>query len=303
MLKKLFIVFAAALFWQNTSLQAQELNCRVTINDAQVETSDRSVFREMEEAFTEFLNERDWAPEEFGYNEQIDCNIQITITQQNQIGDYNATFYIQAARPVYGSSYVSPTFVFNDRDFNFQYVASQPLDFSQSSFTSNLSSMLAFYAYTVLGMDYDSFAPLGGTPFFEKARNIAQIAQQEGIAGWDAAAGGNASRNRGALINNLLSPQGLPIREVMYTYHRLALDTFIESPEESRKLVLEGLKTLQAVREYNPSAIALISFFDAKSDELAKMFTKGDLAVRRQAFDLLRTMDPSEVDKYSVIIE
>ncbi|WP_017732590.1 type IX secretion system protein PorD [Nafulsella turpanensis] len=303
MLKKFSIVFIAVFCWLSGALQAQELNCRVTINDSQVQASDRTIFREMEEAFTEFLNERDWTPEEFGYNEQIDCNVQITITEQNQIGDYSATFYIQAARPVYGSSYITPTFVFNDRDFNFQYVASQPLDFSPTSFNSNLSSMLGFYAYMVLGMDFDSFAPLGGTPFFEQARNIAQIAQQEGLPGWDPAAGGNASRNRGALINNVLSPQGLPLREMMYTYHRLALDTFIESPEESRKLVLEGLKTLQEVREYNPGAIALIAFFDAKSDELTKMFTKGDISVRREAFDLLRSMDPSEVEKYSLIIE
>lgn len=303
MLKKISIFFFVAFFWLNDTVFAQELNCRVTINDSQVQASDRTIFREMEEAFTEFFNERDWSPEEFGYNEQIDCNIQITITEQNAAGSFRGSFYIQAARPVYGGSYVSPTFVFNDRDFNFEYVASQPLDFSPTSFNSNLSSMLGFYAYMVLGMDFDSFAPLGGTPYFEQARNIARIAQQEGLPGWDPASGGNASRNRGALVNNVLSPQALALREMMYTYHRLALDTFIENPEESRKLVLEGLKTLSEVREYNPGAIALIAFFDAKSDELAKMFTEGDMAVRRQAFDLLRSMDPSEVEKYSIIIE
>jgi hypothetical protein len=304
-MRKIFsIALAVLLFGLGVnSLQAQELLAQVQVNDAQVQTQERQVFREMETVFAEFLNNRQWTNNELGYNEKIRCNFQITLSDPEQIGSYKATLIVQVARPVYGTSYLSPILLFNDRDFIFQYVESQPLDFNPNTFNSNLTSMLAYYAYLVIGMDYDTFAPLGGTPYFEMARNIVQVAQQSGIQGWDQTTGGNASRNRAALINALFNTRMLPIREMMYNYHRLALDTFIDEPEEARALVLADLKKLNEVREFNPSSILLISFFDVKDNELANMFTKGDMAVRRQAFDLLRVLDPSNTDMYGEIIK
>lgn len=285
------------------SLQAQELLCQVQINDTQVQTTERRVFREMEKAFAEFLNNRQWTGKELAYNEKILCNLQITLSNTEQIGSYNATLIVQVARPVYGTSYTTPTFLFSDRDFIFQYVESQPLDFNVNTFNSNLTSMLAYYAYMIIGMDNDTFAPLGGTPYFEQARNIVQVAQQAGIQGWDATSGGNASRNRAALVNDLFNTRMLPVREMMYNYHRLALDTFIEEPDEARAQVLVDLERLNEVREFNPSSILLISFFDVKDDELTNMFAKGDMSIRRQAFDLLRTLDPGNADKYGKIVK
>lgn len=301
---KFFFLFFFTLLGLGTSgLQAQELLAQVQVNDVQVQNTERQVFREMETVFAEFLNNRQWTENELGYNEKIRCSFQITIEAQENIGSFRATLIVQVARPVYGTSYLTPTFLFSDRDFIFQYIESQPLDFNINNFNSNLTSMLAYYAYIILGMDYDSFAPQGGTPYFEMARNVVQVAQQAGIQGWDQTSGGNASRNRAALINDLFNTRMLPVREMMYSYHRLALDTFAEKPDEARALVVENLKNLNAVREFNPSSILLISFFDAKEDELANMFTKGDMAVRRQAFDLLRTLDPSNSDKYGRIIK
>ncbi len=285
------------------SLQAQELLAQVQVNDTKVQTQERQVFREMETTFAEFLNNRQWTSNELGYNEKIRCSFQIVINQQEQIGSYKASVIVQVARPVYGTSYLTPIFLFNDTDFIFQYVESQPLDFNPNTFNSNLTSMLAYYAYVIIGMDHDTFVPLGGTPYFEMARNIVQVAQQAGIQGWDQTSGGNASRNRAALVNDLFNTRMVPVREMMYDYHRLALDTFIAKPEEARALVLSDLKKLNDVREFNPSSILLITFFDVKDDELANMFAKGDMGVRRQAFDLLRVLDPSSSDDYAKILK
>ncbi len=302
MVKFFQFIFLISLFCSG-SLMAQELNAVVRVDESQVQTTERRVFRDMEVQFARFLNDRKWSRDEFDYNEKINVNIQIVLKPTDRVGIYSGSLIIQAARPVYNSSYITSTFFFRDSDFSFAYVESQPLDFNVNSFQTNLASVLGFYANIILGMDYDSFSPLGGTPYFEIARNIQQQASQaSGGPGWDPSAGGNASRNRAALINNIINPQLEPIRSIMYNYHRMGLDTFIEDPDKSRAVVLEGLKKLKEVRNYNPGAIYLISFFDAKRDELTKMFSKGDMAVRRQAFELLSTMDPSKAEEYRTII-
>lgn len=303
MVKKIRIAcLLIACLWAGT-VHAQELNCMVQIDDSQVQTQERRVFREMETTFAEFLNNRRWTNDDFGYNEKINCNVQITLNPSDRVGFYSGTIIIQSARPVYGTSYTTSTFLFADRDFAFEYVESQPLDFSENNFNSNLTSVLAYYANIILGMDYDSFSALGGTPFFERARNITQIARQSGISGWDQHSGSNAGRNRASLIENLMNTQMLPMREMMYNYHRLALDTFAEEPEKSREIVLEGLKKLREVRNYNPNAVLLSSFMRNKETELTNMFSKGDIAIRRQALEVLSVLDPSGADKYARIIK
>lgn len=303
MVKKIRIAcLLIACLWAGT-VHAQELNCRVQIDDSQVQTQERRVFREMETTFAEFLNNRRWTNDDFGYNEKIDCNIQITLNNSDRVGLYSGTIIVQSARPVYGTSYTTSTFLFADRDFTFEYVESQPMDFNDNNFNDNLTSVLAYYANIILGMDYDSFSALGGTPFFERARNIVQIARQSGISGWDQHSGSNAGRNRASLIENLMNTQMLPMREIMYNYHRLALDEFAEEPEKGREVVLEGLNKLREVRSYNPNAVLLSSFMRNKETELTNMFSKGDIAIRRQAFEVLSVLDPSGADKYAIIIK
>lgn len=284
-------------------LQAQELNCSVQIDDSPIQTQERRVFREMEKSFAQFFNDRRWTNEDFAYNEKINCNIQITLKNSDRVGVYSGAIIIQVARPVYGSSYTTSTFLFADQEFAFEYVESQPLDFNENNFNSNLTSVLGFYANIILGMDFDSFAPLGGTPYFERARNIAQIARQSGIAGWDQYSGGQAGRNRASLIENIFNTQMLPMREMMYDYHRLALDTFADEPDLGREVVLEGLKKMREVRKVNPNAVLLSAFMRNKENELTNMFSKGDIAVRRQAFEILTALDPSGADKYARIIK
>lgn len=284
------------------SLQAQELNCTVQINDAQIEVADKRVFREMEQAFTNFLNNTKWTEDTYDFNERINCTLQITISNMPAIGSYSGTMVVRAVRPVFNTSYTTSTFTFVDRDFNFNYIESQPLNFNINAYNNNITSLLGFYAYMILGMDYDTFERQGGTFPFQQARTIAQIAQQQGVPGWDPASGGNASRSKGALIDNIFNPRLLALREIMYEYHRNGLDTFTADAEASRKLVLENLAVLKQIRDYNPSSILLITFFDSKATELANMFQQGTPQVKQQAYNLLTSLDPSNTEKYGAIL-
>jgi hypothetical protein len=292
--------FILILFLLNSFLaKAQELNCKVTINADQIQTSDRSVFKDMERAISTFLNSRKWTNDVYKNHERIECGIFLNITQMPAIGQFKANAQITVARPIYNSNYQSVLFNFADRDFEFDYVESLPLEYNDNSFIGNLTSMLAFYAYVILAMDYDSFSELGGTPFIQKALIVVNNAQSSGRPGW-APLGNNRSRN--ALIDNLNNPQMIDMRKNTYAYHRLALDTFDKNPEQSREKILDVLKNVKKVWTINPTSIFVISFFDTKSTELAKVFSEGsNLNLRREAFDILSQIDPKR-DIYQTIL-
>jgi hypothetical protein len=160
--------------------------------------------------------------------------------------------------------------------------------------------MLAFYAYLVIGMDYDSFSELGGTPYFQKALNVVNNSQSSNRPGWQSLSG---NRNRYWITENLLNPQMADIRRTQYSYHRLGLDTFEKTPDQSREIILKGLKDVKRIRDINPNAILVISFFDAKSKELANIFSGGAITIRREAYDLIVSMDPSNRSTYEKIIK
>lgn len=278
----------------------QELNCNVTVNDERVQTTERNIFRDMEIAFAQFMNDTKWTNDQFNVEERINCNIIITIESMPSIGNYNATVQIQSARPVYNTSYESLMLNFADRDWQFQYTESQPLNYADNTFSSNLTSMLAYYAYIIIGLDYDSFSPLGGTPFFNQALNIVTLAQTSNAVGWQPF---DSNRNRYWLIENLNNQQMEPVRQGIYKYHRLGLDIFIQDPENSRREILGVLKNIQQVNDLRPNSILIISFFDAKSDEIMNLFSEGNLQVRRDAYNVLTEIDPTKTEKYKVILE
>ncbi|MCZ6520282.1 MAG: DUF4835 family protein, partial [Bacteroidetes bacterium] len=281
-------------------LTAQELNCNVIVNSDRVQTTERNVFKDMEVAFTQFLNERKWTNDIFESEERINCNMIITIESQPSIGIFNATVQIQSARPIYNTNYESILLNFADRDWQFQYVESQPLDFNENSYINNLTSMLAYYAYIIIGLDYDTFGNLGGSLFIEKAWNVVINAQSSGRVGWEPL---GSNRNRYWLAENLLNPLMIPIREGFYRYHRLAMDNFQKDADGGRKIVLKALEDLQKVARVKPNSILVVAFFDAKSDELINIFNEGNITVRRQAYDVLKDLDPSKTEKYSQIIK
>lgn len=287
------------LFISCAGAYAQELNCNVVVNGDATSITDQSVFRDMENAFEQFLNNRQWTDDSYQNFERIKCNILITLDQKSSIGNYEAQVQVQSARPVYNSTYESILLNFADRDWVFEYVQGQPLEFNNNSFFSNITSMLAFYAYIAIGLDYDSFSELGGTPHFENALNVVNNAQQSNRPGWNPL---NSTRNRYWLIENINNQQMQNIRIAWYNYHRKGLDTFIQDSEASRNEALKLITAMQKSHRAYPNSILVIALLDAKSNEFINLFEKGDLNVRRKAYELLINMDPTKKQRYDQLI-
>jgi hypothetical protein len=300
----LFYFFIIISFF-TTSLYAQELECVVQVNADRVQTSDREIFRDMENEFSQFLNDRKWTNDVFAPEEKIKCIIIIGIERMPSIGQFTATVQIQSVRPVFNTNLetrvLALTQNYADADWQFDYTESQRLDFNENAFIDNLTSILAYYAYIIIGMDYDSFSRMGGTPYFEKAFTIVNNAQQSGNSGWQQFV--TPPRNRYWLIENLNSPQFRPIREGIYEYHRLGMDTFHENPDESRKVILEVLKKVEQVNTVRPNSYLVTLFLYSKWNELVSIFSKGDMDVRRQAYEILIKVDPTRTDKYQAILK
>lgn len=280
--------------------RAQELNCTVTINSTQITTSDRGIFRDMKTSIEQFMNGRKWTSDSYKTYEKINCNMLITITKMPSIGNFSASVQVQAARPVYNTNYSSLTFNFADRDFEFEFIESLPLEYNDNTYTTNLTSLLALYAYVIIGVDADSFSELGGTPYFQKALAVVNNAQQSNRAGWQPL--GN-NRSRYWMVENYNNGQMSDMRKAFYGYHRLGLDTFDKDPDKSREVIVRGLRDVKKVRDVNPTAIMVVSFFDAKSKELANIFSTGNIQIRREAYDIITSIDPSNRSAYDKMIQ
>jgi len=289
------------LFLTNiTIIYGQELNCQVTVNADRVQTTERNIFRDMEISFQQFMNNNKWTNDVFQSHEKIDCNLNITIESMPSIGSFNATVQVQAARPVFDTNYETLLLNFADREWQFEYVESMPLEYYANTFNNNLVSMLSFYAYIILGLDYDSYGLLAGEPYYTVAQDIVTLAQSSNRVGWQAF---DSNRNRYWLVENLKNQQMEGIRQGLYYYHRMGLDRFITSPDEARNEILNVLKELQKVKDIKPNAIIVISFFDAKTDEIIRIFSEGNIQVRRQAYNILTEIDPTKTEKYQMIIQ
>ena len=297
-MNRLLFIFSV-LFFIAQCVFGQELNCQVGVDDERAQTSDRMVFRDMEQSFARFMNDRKWTNDDYLPEERIECNLAITIESMPAVGLYSATVQIQSSRPVYNSSYSTLLLNFADRDWQFEYVESTPLDFGDNVYSSNLTSMLAFYAYIIIGLDKDSFEEFGGEEQFKKALDIVNLAQQSDRAGWQAF---QSNRNRYWLSENLNNQDLRAIRKGLYTYHRLAMDQFETRQDESRSLIVNVLKDIQGANRNIPNSILKISFFDAKKNELASIFEKGNPATKRDAYNILVDLDPSNTEKYKTII-
>ena len=295
---RFFIVFIAFLMYSRA--YCQELNCQVIVNSDNIQSTERDIFIEMEKSFSQFLNTTKWTNDAFKVEEQINCNILITIEGTPSIGVYTASVQILSSRPVYNTDYQSVVFNFGDKEWEFKYQAFQPIRFNENAYIDNLSSLLAYYAYIIIGMDYDSFSESGGSPYFEKAFNIVNNAQSSNQKGWQPF---NSTINRYWLINNLQNSQLTTIRKAIYTYHRLGLDLMSENKEEAENKTLEALSDIQKANRTLPRAILTVTFMNSKYDEIIKMFLESSLANRRRVYNLLINIDPRRTDKYKSLIE
>lgn len=300
-MNKLRSVFAVLLLFIliSPSMIAQEMDCFAVVNSQKIQDMDPSVFKNLENAIIEFVNNRKWTDDEFLQTEKISCSFLINLESRSQ-NSYNASLQVQSTRPIYGTNYNSTMFVVNDVDFSFTYVDQQPLDFNIQSFQSNLTSVLAFYVYFIIGMDYDTFSPSGGTKYYQNAFEIVNNAQSGGGAGWKPADGNS---NRYWLIENMTNSIFIPFREMLYEYHRMGLDAMKDSKSEGEQKIYDSIQLLLQVHKVRPSSFLFQVYFNAKSDELVNIFNKSEESVKNKIVPWLILIDPGNTKKYNKIKE
>ena len=277
---------------------AQELNARVQLLAPTVSNLNPGTLQMLQESMRNFLNNNRWSVDSYLPHERIECNFVITVKAWDGGSVYQAEAQIQSSRPVFGSSYNSTLLNLSDRDFNFSYTEGQPLDFSEQTFLNNLSSILAFYAYTIVGLDKDSFSSLTGTTSFTRAQQVMNVAQTSGNAGWKAADG---LRNRYWLNENLMNSNYLPLREFIYSYHREGLDRLAQDQNTAARNLYKSLTDLSGLDKQRLGAYFPNIFFSAKSDEFANIFSELNAAQKRSALDLLVRIDPANAGRYEAM--
>jgi|YNPMSStandDraft_1061717.scaffolds.fasta_scaffold00071_38 hypothetical protein len=282
-------------------LDAQELNCRVQVFSQQIQTTNKHIFESMQKDIYEFVNNRKWTDHVFSYDEKIECSILINLTEQVSTDQYKGTIQVQAIRPVFNTNYNSVLLNLKDNDVQFNYVEFQSMDFNENSFTSNLTSLLAYYVYIILGFDYDTYSLMGGTPYFQKAEKIVQNAQNAQEKGWKSF---ESQKNRYWLVENLLNSKYAPVREFLYNYHRLGLDIMHSKQAEGRAEIAESLSLLQKVFREKPSPFMMLLqvVLDAKSDELVQVFSESYPEEKVRVVNILKEIDPTNSAKYQRIL-
>lgn len=291
----LFFLFVAFIF--HTS--AQELNCIVSVNTQQIQSSDKKIYETMQAAMYEFMNSKKWTNYTYSAEEKIECTILITIAEKSA-DVFKGTIQVQSRRPIYKSSYNSVLLNLIDKDFQFNYVEYQNLDFNENSFTSNLTSVLAYYAYIIIGFDFDSYQLKGGTTFFEKAQTIVTNAQNAAEAGWKAFES-SSQKNRYWLVENLLNNIYSPIRECNYSYHRKGLDMLIDNAATAKTSITAAFEFLKKAHEEKPGSYLMQVFFIAKVDEIVNIYSNASVADKAKVATICKTIDPSNSTKYNQI--
>ena len=297
MLKFRIIAFFILLLTLN-GVQAQELNCTVQINSDQISGSNKAVFNTLQKSISDFMNNRKWSEMSFTNIEKIECSMNLIIKSVQQ-DNYTAEIQIQSRRPIYNANFYSTLFNFKDNNFTFDYKEFDQLEMNENTITSNLTAVLAYYAYIIIGYDMDSYARLGGTSFFQAAERIVNAAQAADLTGWKAF---ESSRNRYALINNLNDEAFKKYRNYFYEYHRLGLDEMSTNIVNARAKIAGGLPILRETNRARPSAIAIASFMDAKTDELINIFSKASEKEKKEAVEVLSDVNPTQIDRYEKIL-
>jgi hypothetical protein len=285
------------------SLRAQELQARLSIVANKVGTQvDKKIFTTLQGALTNFINNRKWTGDVFQAQERIKCNFLITIDEYVGNNVFKATLTVQAARPVYNTTYESPLINFQDQDVVFKYVEFQPVEFNENriqgsdALSSNLTAVLAYYVNLIIGLDYDSFAPRGGDPFFQKAQYIVNNAPESSqISGWKAFDG---LRNRFKLVEGLVDSRYTLMHDAIYSYYRTGLDHFYENETDGRTGILSALTYMNTVNTENPNSMIIQVFFQGKSTELIRIFSKAETEMRSRARDYLVKLDLTNSNAY-----
>jgi hypothetical protein len=278
---------------------AQDFNARVQVLSPKIQATNKRAFTVLETAIKDFINGRKWSNDLISAEERIDCSLIINITEWDGSSNYKAEAQIQSNRPVYNSTYLSPLLNIIDKDFSFNYTEGQIIDYTDQSYQNNLGSLLAFYAYLMLGLDYDSFAPFGGNPYLVKAQVVVTNAQIAAYTGWKSF---DSNRNRYWLIENLNDQSNQVIRQFYYDYHRNGLDKMSESISKSLKTISTTIKSLEKLDKQKQGSVFPQVFFTTKADEFIAVLSKVDSREKAEANHILTSLDPSNGTKYQALL-
>ncbi len=279
-----------------THAKTQELNCRIQVLHRQIQGTNTQVFQTLQTALNEIMNQTRWTNHVFTFDERIECNIVLNITEYSG-GVFKGFCQVQSRRPVFGSSYNSVLLNYKEKssDLHFQYDEGEPLIFNPNSANHPLVATLAFYAYIIIGLDYDSFGNEAGTQFFQQAQRIVGEMQNSQYQGWKSF---ESTRNRYWLVEDLLNPVYGPLRRCSYRYHRLGFDVMHEKMEQGRAEIAESLRLLQNVHRNKPNSFLVQLFFTAKTDEIIKLFEQSMSSEKQRVFQIVSQLDPANLDKY-----
>lgn len=280
---------------------AQEFRCNVQILSSQIQGTNKQVFKTLQEDVYEFMNTRIWTEDEFSNQERIECKILINL--QNRSGDqFSGSLTVSSRRPVFNSSYNTSLFSYKDTDIQFRYQENEPLEFDINEFKSNLTSILAYYAYIIIGLDYDSFELKGGTPYFQRAQQIVSNAQNASGSGWKAY---ESRRNRYWLVENILNNEYEEVREFIYQYHRQGLDKMHDNVSMARAEISESLELLQEVhrQEPDPHMFFMKLVVESKSNEFVNVFSESPMDESERVYKILAEIDPSHSERYEKITQ
>lgn len=282
-----------------SSVLAQEFNCTIQINSDQVQGSNKAVFNTLQKSLMDFVNNRKWTELNLSADEKIDCSMTVNVKKvEGEI--FTSDITIQARRPVYNSGYFSTLFNHKDNDFTFQYKEFDVLETNENSISSNLTAVVSYYLYVILGLDMDSFGKLAGTPYFQKAEMIVNMAQSSDMPGWKAF---ESTKNRYALINNLSDESFKKFRIYFYEYHRLGLDEMTDNLENARTRILKGLSVVRDVNRARPASALIPAFMDSKSDELLQLMQGGNKEENKTAIEILTDINPASSAKFENLIK
>lgn len=281
-------------------VEAQELRCNISVSSQKIQGTNKEIFTNMQRDMYEFLNNKRWTEHVFSYDERIECSIQITLDDQSGSDEFKGSLQVIISRPVYNSSYSTTLLNYKDNDVLFKYREFEPLEFNESGQNSELVNLLAYYAYIIVGFDYDSFSQMGGNEYFTKAENIVARCQNARESGWKSF---ESKRNRYWLINNLQDRSLTSVRECMYKYHRQGLDAMSDNVNDGRIELLSALELLQKVHRTKPNSYILQIFFDAKSDEIVNIFKPAFADERKRVYNIVSEVNPANNTKYSALVD
>jgi len=294
---KILSIYIILIFLSFTAA-AQDLDARVEVLAPKIQTTNKRVFGELETAMKDFLNGRKWCQDPVLPAERFECSFVLNVTTWDGNSSFSGQLQVQSSRPVFNSSYTSTVFLTNDKDIDFTYTLGQTIDYSDQNFQSNLSSIMAYYAYIIVGLDYDTFSRFGGSAYFALAQNVVNLAQSGNNKGWKAF---DSNLNRYWLCENLNNKDYAPLRSFMYDYHRNGLDIMSDNTGKGVKTIATLLPTLTSIDQTRLGAMLPVVIFAAKSDELVSIFSKADSQTRLQAMNTLNQVDPANTNKYNAL--